>query len=169
MGELDDLIRHYDRMSDNRLLAIALHEAADLRPEAVQILRQELRKRNLESQLSPAIESQLSPLDPQQIDSLVRRFRALACPACSASNLPLNAFSVSRATSILIVTRYQRQLIVGCPACIVDAANRADAHTALCGWWGIPWGPIRSIQALLHNAAVRRAAKQQQVPSKELI
>lgn len=28
--------------------------------------------------------------------------------------------------------------------------------TLVCGWWGIPWGPVRTIQTLIHNSTRRR-------------
>ena len=28
--------------------------------------------------------------------------------------------------------------------------------TLVLGWWGFPWGPIRTLQALFHNATGRR-------------
>jgi hypothetical protein len=49
--------------------------------------------------------------------------------------------------------------------------------TLLLGWWGIPWGPIRSIQALVTNfkggkdvtanviAAMKQAAQKNNAPS----
>lgn len=38
-----------------------------------------------------------------------------------------------------------------CSGCAEKKAFKATAITWILGWWGVPWGPIYSVQALLNN------------------
>lgn len=40
---------------------------------------------------------------------------------------------------------------VGCPDCLDKLNNSALNKTVAFGWWGFPWGVIRSIQAITLN------------------
>lgn len=149
-------------------MSIAVSEAAGLRPEALKVRRGELRRRKLDDQTSQAIEAQLAPPDRARFDALVERFRALPCPRCGDQGLPLNGFLVARARGNILFAHYQKELVIGCPECIVGAAKEADKRTALLGWWAIPWGPIHSLRAFRANAAARRASAHV-APSPDLV
>lgn len=41
--------------------------------------------------------------------------------------------------------------MIACPTCLQQANQKGTSTTALLGWWGLPWGIIRSAQALAGN------------------
>lgn len=62
----------------------------------------------------------------------------------------------SEVMSFVFFTQYSRTLKIGCPRCLDRASNSALVKTTLLGWWGIPWGLIRTIQAMGHNIKSKR-------------
>ena len=42
-------------------------------------------------------------------------------------------------------------MIIGCTDCITASARNALLKSLLLGWWGIPWGPIRTIESVFTN------------------
>lgn len=73
-------------------------------------------------------------------------------PAAIASGARFVRFK--RAFSFVILTTYSTTPAIYLPGGNSGAgpAWQNSLFTMLLGWWGIPWGPIRSIQALLTNA-----------------
>lgn len=53
--------------------------------------------------------------------------------------------------SFLVVTRRSPTQGIFCSACAEKKAYRASAITWVFGWWGFPWGPIYSVQAIIAN------------------
>lgn len=158
MPDLDAVRRHYASLAEKQLLQIALYEVADLTPDGVSILRAELDSRGLGGRLEAALDAQLANANPAAQAQSVDRLRQLPCPHCGANHDLLNAFEVAQVESIVFLTRYQRSLVIGCSQCISRAASEAMWRTFFLGWWGFPWGPIRTIQALIKNFHARRAA-----------
>jgi len=143
-------------------MRLALHEAGELTPEALEILKAEIRTRRLGEHLEEAVEAQTSVLDFEQQLELVERFRRLPCPICGAAGGPLNAAMVGTARSFLILTLHETHLVVGCSQCIIAASRKANNLTLALGWWGIPWGPIRTLQAISMNGKASSAAQADQ-------
>ncbi|MEP0548426.1 MAG: hypothetical protein ABJF88_15930 [Rhodothermales bacterium] len=155
----EQLAEHYRRMPDERLLQIALHEAADLTPEALRVLNSELTARGINSAVGRAVEAQTRSLSRRDLDLLVEAVRKQRCPACGKSDHPLNGGVVADAKSFVLVTSLDKRTVVACPACLAAQAKRAALMTALLGWWAIPWGPIRTIQALTNDFRTMRQSQ----------
>lgn len=58
--------------------------------------------------------------------------------------------------------------MIACPSCLQQANQRATSSTALMGWWGLPWGIIRTSQALFRNMKANKAIRTED-PSDNLI
>lgn len=166
--DYDRLRQHYARLEDEELRELALVGAETLRPEALELLRSEISRRRMGKEVEAGIQAQLQDLTPDREAELVDRFRRQPCPWCGAANGFLNAFPIAEARSFLFVTSYKKWLSIGCATCIRRAAAKATTTTFLLGWWGVPWGPIRTLQALVAN---RRAggADEHAGPTPELV
>ena len=146
-----DLKENYRRLPDSKLLRIASESAAKLRPEALELLKEELRTRGLAETAEKAIEVQLRVVSEADIAEYCALLQALPCPVCRSTAQPLNATLTSKVMSFLVLTTWKKQLAIACPTCL-DKLNRdASTSSALLGWWGLPWGVIRTIQALIAN------------------
>lgn len=58
--------------------------------------------------------------------------------------------------------------MIACPACLQQANQKGTSTTALLGWWGLPWGIIRSVQALAGNIKANKKIRANE-PSDTLI
>ena len=124
--------------TDADLLDTARTQTRRLPPRARAALHAEIEARGLT----------VGPVEPSIEDDLVAAVRALPCPRCGRTEAPLNAGHVSRTISYLVLTTYRDDVVVACPDCLAAEARNALLLTAFFGWWGFPWGPIRSIQSI---------------------
>jgi hypothetical protein len=168
MQDHETLRQYYANLEDEELLELALQGAETLRPEALELLQSEVSRRRLGQEVQEGIDAQLRDFTPAQQAELVDRFRQLPCPLCGAKNGLLNAFPVAEAKSFVVVTTYREWLLVGCPQCIQQASSKAYRTTVLLGWWGIPWGLFRTLQALGANNRARGAGEHTD-PTPELL
>jgi hypothetical protein len=145
---LDHLRERYARLADEDLLELALQGAETLTPEALELLRSELRNRELGQLIQESIDAQLSDFTPGEHAQLVERFRQLNCPMCGERTGPLNAFTVTVVRSLVFVTSWEKSLVIGCPRCIRQAASAANRRTMTLGWWGSHGVIVRTIAAL---------------------
>lgn len=75
----------------------------------------------------------------------------IVCSCCGkVSAQPRYAIFLEAKSFVFATTRSAIQGIF-CSACAEKKALKASAVTWLLGWWGIPWGPIYSVQALWGN------------------
>jgi hypothetical protein len=58
--------------------------------------------------------------------------------------------------SFIFLTQFKKKLKVACPNCLDKANNNALIKTVLLGWWGIPWGIIRTFQSISVNIKGKR-------------
>lgn len=146
-----DLKENYRRMPDAKLLRIASESATKLRPEALALLQAELRTRGLGEAAEKAIKVQFEVLDAAGVAKYCALLQAQPCPVCRSTAQPLNATLASKVMSFLVLTTWKKQFAIACPACL-DKLNRdASTTSALLGWWGFPWGVVRTVQALIAN------------------
>lgn len=145
------LREHYRQMPLERLLHIAVLEADGLTPEALQVLNAELEARGIDRSVEKAVVAQTQPLSRTEIEALVTAIRRLPCPRCGRNDRLLNGGEIAVARSFVVFTTYDCEMTIACPDCLVDQARKAKRVTALLGWWGIPSGPIRAIQAISCN------------------
>jgi hypothetical protein len=153
---LDQLRKNYEKFDDNKLIRIATEEAAGLRPEAVDLLKQIINERGLSEGITKGIDVQLQEVDDQMLSEYAELLRGLPCPVCKSTQEKLNATMTGSVVSFIILTNYQKELKVACPNCLDKANNKAMIKSALLGWWGFPWGIIRTPQALLFNNKMKK-------------
>ena len=150
------LKENYRRLSDDKLMRIASEDATKLRPEALVLLKEELSTRGLTETAERAIEAQFRVVSEKEIAEYCGLLQAQPCPICRSSAQRLNAALTSKVISFLVMTTWKKQFAIACPTCL-DKLNRdASISTALLGWWGFPWGIIRTIQALIANGKMEK-------------
>lgn len=147
----NELKQTYGGFPDEKLIKIATQQARDLRPEALEILEQELQKRGLLQRLQESIALQFRQGDERVIARYCELIRRLPCPHCNATTDKLNATMTGEVMSIVFYTHYAKKLKVACPDCLDRANNTAMLKSAALGWWAVPWGIIRTVQSLLFN------------------
>ncbi|HYV94794.1 MAG TPA: hypothetical protein VE978_23675 [Chitinophagales bacterium] len=148
---IDELRKNYKSFSDDELIRLATREASGLTPEGLQVLTEEIKRRNLSHDLIKGIEVQFNPLGEEAFSGYCELIRNQPCPICGSSSHKLNATITGSVVSVLIVTSYVKQLVIACPSCLNKANKHAMIKSALLGWWGLPFGFIRTIQAFILN------------------
>jgi hypothetical protein len=141
----------YKNLPDDKLIRLAITDAAGLRPEALELLKAEIKSRGLDEGIIRGIEVQLNDIDDSQLNNYVTLVRNQACPTCGDQSQQLNAALSSTVISAIIFTHYKKAFSIGCPSCLKKANQKATLKTALLGWWGFPWGLIRTPRALVYN------------------
>ncbi len=58
--------------------------------------------------------------------------------------------------SFVFFTKTQSKLKITCPDCLEKFKNNANTKTFILGWWGFPWGFIKTIQALISNSKMSK-------------
>lgn len=146
----------YQRMSDDELVRIATQDAHGLTPEAQEVVKGEIRRRGLNEQIANGVGAQNKTYTIAEIDAYCDIVSKLSCPSCGNLTRRLNGTVTSEVMSFIFFTTYKKKLKVGCPYCLDKANNNALTKTALLGWWGFPWGIIRTPQAIALNLKGKR-------------
>jgi hypothetical protein len=155
--EPQQLIASYQQMKDEQLIRIAAKDAKGLTPEAIEIVKSEIKRRGLPENLLNAVDAQNKSYSLQEIDSYCDLLSGLSCPLCGSTTERLNATITGEVMSFILVTHFSKKLKVACPSCLDSANNKALTTTAILGWWGIPWGIIRTIQFINLNVKNKRS------------
>ncbi|KAA2238914.1 hypothetical protein F0L74_22120 [Chitinophaga agrisoli] len=140
----------YAQMSDNELINFVTQDASGLTPQALEAAKAELEKRRLpHPRLSEALEAQNKAYTVSEVDQYCMLVRNLNCPGCNSNATPLNATLTAEVMSFILFTSYKKQVKVGCPTCLDKANNGALLQSLVLGWWGFPFGIIRTIEAII--------------------
>lgn len=152
----------YHRMSDAELIRVATQDAYGLTPEAMDVVKAEIKKRGLGENIAKGVEAQNKTYTIQEIDTYCDIVSNLGCPICGTSTERLNATMISEVMSFLFFTQYSKKIKIGCPHCLDKANENALIKSAVLGWWGVPWGIIRTPQAISLNIKSKRTNHLQQ-------
>ena len=141
----------YGKMTDDELIRVATEDAAGLTPEAQDVVKEEIVKRRLDTNIIKGVAAQNKEYSLAQIDQYCEMVRDLECPCCGSSANRLNGTLTSQVMSFIVFTHSEKKLKVACPDCLDKENNKALTVSATLGWWGIPWGIIRTIGAIGQN------------------
>lgn len=141
----------YLRMTDEELLRTATNDVSGHTPEALEVVLEEIKHRNLDTNIADAVRAQNINYTIEDIDKYCDLIKNLSCPTCGSTNRKLNGTMTSEVMSLILVTHYNQKLKVACPGYLDKANENAVIITALLGWWEIPWVFIRTIKAIREN------------------
>ncbi|WP_183560138.1 hypothetical protein [Mucilaginibacter sp. SP1R1] len=159
LPDIEQLKANYKGLSDDKLTRLAVSEAASLRPEALDLLKAEIKSRGLDKGIINGINVQLSEVDDYHLENYLYIIRNQQCPVCGDTHQQLNAAVNGTVMSFILITHYKKKMLIACPPCLQKANKKATLTTALLGWWGFPWGIIRSVQALVRNTKSGKQVK----------
>lgn len=138
-------------MNDDELIRIATRDASGLTPEAMEVVKAEIKKRKLDENISNGVEAQNKTYSKEEVDAYCDILCNLSCPLCGNTTERINATMTGEVMSFVVFTIYNKKIKVGCPDCLDKANNSALAWSAILGWWGLPWGIIRTPHAISLN------------------
>lgn len=157
--DLEDIRKHYEKMSDNRFIKLLTTNARGLRPEVYEIIKKEIKKRKLNPDLFEAVLAQNKEYSLEEIEVYAELIRKLPCPVCESSNEKLNGTSVYTVKSFLLFTYTNTESMIACPNCLNKQNNKALISTILLGWWAIPWGILKTPLYIYRNFKSKKENK----------
>jgi hypothetical protein len=90
-------------------------------------------------------------LEDQEPERGPRVFQPIACCVCGKISVQPRYVIYRQVISFLFATYRSGCQGVFCAKCGATRAYRTSGITWLLGWWGIPWGPIYSVHAIVRN------------------
>lgn len=106
----------------------------------------------------PAGDTASSKSNPKQDSSQdakkdrTAKIEPIRCSVCGNITAQPRFLTFRRVASFLVITRVMQRSGVFCSACARRTAVADTTYSAALGWWGVPWGPIRTVGAILGNA-----------------
>lgn len=156
MITLSEVVETYRRMNDQELIDLAIFEERKLNAEAKAVLKTELSKRRLCESFIRSIDAQRSLYTEVEFLRYSDMLAKLDCPICKKTNGSISSTTTAEVISMVIITEYWTTLKIGCRSCLDKANKNAIIKSAVFGWWGIPYGVIRTVQSLMLNVKHRR-------------
>ncbi|MEP6466697.1 MAG: hypothetical protein ABJB05_10350 [Parafilimonas sp.] len=149
--DIEFVRQNYQKMTNEELVRIATQDAAGLTAKAQEIVKEEIQRRNLDTNIIQGVAAQNKTYTVQEVDTYCDIIQKLNCPVCQSSLQKLNATLTGEVVSYIFLTQYKKKIKVACPDCLDKASNAALTKTATLGWWGIPWGIFRTVQYIRLN------------------
>ena len=165
---IEELWERYRKLPDEEIERLAYYEANSLTPEALKVLEGEIKRRSLTQDFQAVVDIQEKGLTKEDLNQLVAAVSGLPCPVCYNKEKSLNASKIAVVQSAILITSLNESFLIACPECIVTSAKSAIKRTLFFGWWAIPWGPIRTLQALSTNS-ISKDYKRYSDPTPEFI
>lgn len=119
------LREHYRKLHDEDIERLANYEAGELSPEALAILKEEIKRRALSDEFQTAADIQMRGVSEEDQEEIIRKISVFPCPLCGRKQNYLNAFNVMNVKSYIILTNIEKPLIIACPECISSSARKA--------------------------------------------
>jgi hypothetical protein len=154
--ELEQIRKNYAEFDDYKIEHLAKNEINSLDPNVVEILKEEIKKRGLDSNLNKGIEAQSKELTESDLNELKVKISKLSCPECGQSDSPLIGTLIREVKSFIVFTHYKKTPLILCQACADKKRKNAMITTALLGWWGIPWGLFRTPHAIISSLSDKK-------------
>jgi hypothetical protein len=149
--DIEELRKNYERLDDARIIRLASEEATELRPEALELLKQIIKERGLSPVVGKAIEVQFKEIDERTLLGYCELLRLLPCPACKSVNEKLNGNIIATVSG----GYYFENVKIACPTCLDRAYSRSNLSIALSGWWRLP-GLYNTPRALIFNKKMKK-------------
>ena len=149
--DLKDIAVNYSKKTDSELIHIATEKAQGLRPGVLEIIENEIKKRNLNPNILEGAKAQNREYSLEEIKELSQKLRTLPCPLCGSKTAKLNGTVMHTAKSFILFSTFRKEPIIGCPDCLDKKNQDSITSTALLGWWGIPWGILKTPFYIYNN------------------
>lgn len=135
MRSTEEIIAYYQRLSDERLRQIAIHESGDLSERGLEIIQDELERRGLLAETVEAIEVEVNGMDAEEFEEIVRQIIQMPCPECGKEGEGMKAGIVHEIRSFLLISRREARFRFGCADCVSDMKRQVARKNYLYGLW----------------------------------
>jgi len=135
MYSLHEIKENYRAFSDSKIENIARNESKGLRKEVLHILKDEITRRNLNPNLINWVNTEAKSYEGKERDILIKQIKSQPCPKCSNAGTELYGFEITIVRGLLLVTNVQKNELILCRQCGINAKSNALFITFFTGWW----------------------------------
>jgi len=149
MYSVEEIRENYKEFSDSKIENIAKNESKGLRKDVLGILKEEIEKRNLDTNLISWVETESNSFEGIERESLIKKIQNLNCPKCSEKKDKLYGFEINQIVSVILFANDTRKEKILCLSCGKKAKLKAILITFFAGWWsrrGILLTPLTVIK-----------------------
>lgn len=157
--DLEDIAKHYEKMSDNQFINLITTRGSGLRLEVYDLIKKEIKKRNLNPKLFDSIEVQNKEFSSEEIEYYAELLRNLPCTECGSTHQKLNGTIIYTVKSFILFSINNTECFIACPQCLNKKNNKAMLSTSLLGWWGFPSGFFKTPVYIYRNYKVKKENK----------
>lgn len=154
--EIDDIEKHYERMSDDEIIRITTKDGRGLRPEVFGIIKKEIKKRNLNPDLLNGAIAQNKDYSIFELEQYANILRKLPCPICGKTKEQLNGTIAHTVKGFLFFAVSNTKTSIACPECLDNTNDNAVLSTFFLGWWDLPWGFIKTPVYIYRNIKAKK-------------
>lgn len=115
-----------------------------------------MQQRGLSEELVVSVDRQRAGFNEATVLRFTDLIRQQPCPHCGSTAQPLNGTVAGSVISMIVLSNYEKRVFIGCVDCLDNKIDSANTRTAGLGWWGFPWGIIRTIQCFIFNSRMKR-------------
>jgi hypothetical protein len=152
---LTDVTNQIEKMGNYDLVRIIKREAGVLKPEVLHLLEKQIIKRNLYSDDIKRVITQAKKYPNAQLEIYAEELRKIPCPICSLTCKKLNGTIAYTVKSFLLFTSFGKRTVIACPECLDNENNNSITSTMLLGWWGLPWGLLKTPIYIYRNIKIK--------------
>lgn len=138
-------------MSDGELKMFALTKVHTIFKQNADLLKEELANRGLRPGFAEAVDAQLNDITRDQLRSLAQIVKDAKCPDCGTMSQPLRGGMIRKVISFIVMTQSETRPYIACAECLNKKRSSAILNTSLLGWWGFPWGLIKTPTAIARH------------------
>ena len=154
--DIEDIQKHYERMSNSQFILLLTTNAHGLRPEVFSIIEKEIEKRNLDPNLLKGALAQNKEYSLEEIEVYSKLLQDLPCPICKETREKLNGTISHTVISFIVFTSSRAEPIIACPNCLDKKNKRSMISTFLLGWWGFPFGILKTPIYIYRNYKAKK-------------
>jgi hypothetical protein len=138
MISIEEIKENYKGFSDSKIENIAQNESKKLRKEVLEILKEEIARRDLDEQLIVWVDAENHTLSDLEKQSLIKKIENLKCPSCGKkeSNLIGQEFNIIVSAIRLLSNSSENRIL--CANCGRKKKIRTFLINGLLGWWSVP-------------------------------
>lgn len=135
MYDIEEIRTNYKNFSDEKIIHIAQYESKGLRPEVLEILKNEIIIRNLDLTLITWVEAESEQITDYEKEEIVRIIKYLPCPTCKSTKDGLKGYEINTVISLLISCFDTTETKFLCSKCGKKEKTVSIIKTLFLGLW----------------------------------
>jgi len=121
--------------------------------DAYSVLKDPIKRSEYDNLLLLQNSSKLTEEYAHETEATQPEIPQIRCEKCGRQDVTLRVTIFIRVLSVILMTYKRGWSHILCSRCRIKYSLLFNLENWLLGWWGFPWGPIYTVEALLKNLA----------------